>query len=110
VAERANIYDSKTSPSTRDNLSWKYPGGGLEASVVDLTQLGIQVINGSAITPSSRTELWSGSSFSHSGSQNGAKSYWRMYFNGNRVISILSNRSSGDPEALADTLGNLINN
>ncbi|MGF1603972.1 MAG: serine hydrolase [Thermosynechococcaceae cyanobacterium] len=109
VAERAEIYSSATSAASRDNLSWKYPGGGLEASVNDLTQLGIKVIDGSAVSSNARTGLWSGSTFSHSGSQNGAKSYWRMYFSGNKVITILSNRSNGSPEDLADTIGDLIN-
>ncbi len=109
VAERATIYSSPTTVTSRDNLSWKYAGGGLEASANDLTRLGIKVIDGSAVSSSARTGLWSGSTFSHSGSQRGAKSYWRMYFNGNKVISILSNRSSGSPTELANTIGNIIN-
>ncbi len=106
VAERATIYNGKTTPTSRDNLSWKYTGGGLEASVNDLTRLGIKVINGSAVSTKARKGFWSGSSFSHSGAQRGARSYWRMYFNSNKVISILSNRRSGDPGKLANTIGN----
>lgn len=109
LADRSKIYKSNTSEASRDNLSWKYPGGGLEASVNDLTKLGIQVINGTAVSTDVLKGLWTGSTYSHSGSQNGARSYWRLYISGNKVITILSNRKAGDSRGLADTIGNIIN-
>lgn len=54
--ERATTYRTKDAngkniPSQRDNLSWKYPGGGLEASSVDLARLGMKLLDGSFLVP-----------------------------------------------------------
>lgn len=113
VPERANIYrlaNGSSVPSNRDNLSWKYPGGGLEASAMDMTRLGMKVFDGSVISSQSRNTLWSGSTFSHSGGQNGATSFWRLYFNDKTVITVLSNQDSGNPGELTDTLGAIVKN
>lgn len=111
--ERANIYklsNGKSVLSSRDNLSWKYPGGGLESSAMDLARLGMKVFNGSVISAQSLNTLWPGSTFSHNGAQNGAKSYWRLYFNDKTVIAVLSNQNRGNPKELTNTLGSIVKN
>ncbi|MBW4656480.1 MAG: serine hydrolase [Kaiparowitsia implicata GSE-PSE-MK54-09C] len=112
-SERANIYrlsNGSSVLSSRDNLSWKYPGGGLEASAMDMTRLGMKVFDGSVISAQSRNTLWPGSSLSRSGSQNGAKSFWRLYFNDKTVITVLSNQNNGNPGELTETLGTIVKN
>ncbi|NEQ63819.1 MAG: hypothetical protein F6K53_43610 [Moorea sp. SIO4A1] len=104
------IGNGKSVLSSRDNLSWKYPGGGLESSAMDLARLGMKVFDGSVISAQSLNTLWPGSTFSHNGAQNGAKSYWRLYFNDKTVIAVLSNQNRGNPKELTNTLGSIVKN
>ncbi|MGD1702750.1 serine hydrolase [Dapis sp. BLCC M229] len=111
--ERANIYklsNGKNVLSSRDNLSWKYPGGGLESSAMDLARLGMKVFDGSVISAQSLNTIWPESTFFHGGAQNGAKSYWQIDFNDKTVIAVLSNQNRGKPKYLTDTLRSIVNN
>ncbi len=72
--------------------------------MVRCTQLGIKVLRGEVIEPDSLKELWPGKTFSHSGSQRGAKSFWRIGFDDELVIVVLSNQSSGKPGSLTKRL------
>ena len=108
VSERSKIYSSETKEVMPDIIAWKHAGGGLEVSVTDLAKLGMAVNNGTAVKVATRKELWKGSSFSHSGGQRGAASYWRIYFNSNKAIAILSNRQIGSPGELADEIAGYI--
>jgi CubicO group peptidase (beta-lactamase class C family) len=111
--ERAAIYkkdaNNKNVLSNRDNLSWKYPGGGLESSSVDLARFGMKILEGSFLSTQALNELgWQGGVRSFTGSQNGANSNLRFYPNSNLVIAILSNQNGHNPEELGQTLGNIV--
>ncbi|MCJ8282686.1 MAG: beta-lactamase family protein, partial [Rivularia sp. ALOHA_DT_140] len=109
--ERAKIYslsNGKSVPAKRDNLSWKYPGGGLESSATDLTRLGMKVLDGSFVSKKSLNTYSTNNKLSHSGSQKGAKSYWRINRSDKTVISILTNQSSGKPEELTKTIEGIL--
>lgn len=99
--ERATLYRDKTSsaaknvPSTRDNISWKIGGGGLETSSVDLARFGMRLLPGqSFLSQKSYDDLWRGrKTIQHSGAQNGANSYLRVHSEKGTVIAVLSNQS-----------------
>lgn len=110
-SERANIYrlaNGQSIPATPDKLHWKQGGGGLEASAIDMTRLGMKVFDGSVISSQSQNTLWSGNTFSHSGAQNGAASFWRLDFNDKTAITVLSNQNSGSPGELTNTLSSIV--
>lgn len=126
---RSQIYNSKNKPSKRDDLSWKYAGGGFQSSVLDLANLGIKLLNGEIINQNSLDLMWTrqktkggkttgyglgwnvGSdsegrfAVAHNGSQNGAASYWRIYPNDKVVVVVLSNKRGHNPRNLAAYLG-----
>ena len=129
---RSQIYKSengKNKLSKRDDLSWKYAGGGYQSSVVDLANLGIKLINGEILNQKSLDLMWSrqktnngkttryGLGWSigrdedgrkivaHSGAQNGAASYWRIYPNDKVVVVILSNKRGHKARNLGAYLG-----
>lgn len=111
--ERAAIYkkdaNNKNVLSNLDNLSWKYPGGGLESSSVDLAQFGMKILDGSFLSTPALNELgWQSGVRSFTGSQNGAHSNLRLYPNNNLVIAILSNQSGHNPGELGKTLGDIV--
>ncbi len=109
--ERAKIYslsNGKSVPAKRDNLSWKYPGGGLESSAIDLTRLGMKVLDGSFVSEKSLNTYSTNNKLSHSGSQRGAKSYWWMNRSDKTVISVLTNQSSGNPGELTKTIEGIL--
>jgi hypothetical protein len=112
-SERAAIYkkdaNNKNVLSNRDNLSWKYPGGGLESSSVDLARFGMKILDGSFLSTQALNELgWQGGVRSFTGSQNGADSNLRLYPNNKLVIAILSNQSDHNPGELGKTLGDIV--
>ena len=111
--ERAKIYslsNGKIVPATRDNLSWKYPGGGLESSAIDLTRLGMKVLDGSFVSEKSLNTYSTKTKLSHNGSQRGAKSNWQINRSDKTVISILTNQSSGKPGELTKTIESILKN
>ncbi|BAZ40584.1 beta-lactamase [Calothrix sp. NIES-4101] len=124
--KRANIYKNKNDandkniPVNRDNLSWKYPGGGLESNSIDLAKFGVKIIDGSFLSPQARQQLGWGNVFTYSGAQTGAESHIRLEFSQGNVIVVLSNQrislDEDDPNQgqegvgrLAKTISKLIN-
>ncbi|NDJ16964.1 serine hydrolase [Myxacorys almedinensis] len=132
-SDRTTLYklsNGKNVVSSPDKISWKEGGGGLESTSVDLTRLGIKLLNGSVMSPRSRDLMWTKSKFNngstsnyglgwnigtdqgrkivaHDGSQNGARSYWRLYPEDGITIVVLTNRSEHNPAVLGQTLGSL---
>lgn len=129
---RSEIYkrdDGKNKVSNRDNLSWKYAGGGYQSSVLDLAKLGIKLLDAKIINKQSLDLMWTEQKtiggettdyglgwivskdengrkiVGHDGEQNGAASYWRIYPNDKVVVVVLSNIRDHDPEDLAVYLG-----
>ncbi|BAZ40576.1 beta-lactamase [Calothrix sp. NIES-4101] len=116
-SKRANIYKNKNDindkniPANRDNLSWKYPGGGLESNSVDLAKFGIKVIDGSFLSPQAKQQLGWGNVFTYSGAQTGAESHIRLEFSKGIVIVLLSNQrislDEDDPNQGQEGVGRL---
>ncbi len=116
-SQRANIYQDKNNtndkniPANRDNLSWKYPGGGLESSSVDLAKFGMKIIDGSFLSPQARQQLGWGSVFTYSGAQRGAESHIRLDFSKGIAIAVLSNQrinlDEDDPNQSQEGVGKL---
>ena len=130
---RSEIYhveDGKLKVAKRDDLSWKYPGGGMECSARDMALLGMKVIDGKIIERSyldsvvwkAQTAGGQSTSFGlgwdvgsrngrrivqHSGAQNGASSQWRLYPDDGIVVVVLSNTRHDDTGDLARALGDL---
>lgn len=130
-AQRADIWkweDGKNKMAERDNISWKYPGGGFEASVKDLALFAAKLMNGGIINSTRMADMWTARKTNdgkstgygigwavgmsgdkkivdHSGSQNGANSYWRLYPTQKVAVVILSNRSEHNPAHLGGWLG-----
>ena len=109
VDERTTIYRGLSTETSRDVLNWKHAGGGLEASVIDLAQLGIDIINNKVVKEESRRSIWGDVQLAQDGSQTGARSFWWINFQTRQVIGILSNRKKGDVIALTRQLANAIN-
>jgi CubicO group peptidase (beta-lactamase class C family) len=110
--ERATIYKNKDDVGDQnvaaqpDHLNWKYPGGGLEASSVDLARFGLKLINNSFLTKPTREGLWK-DTLSFSGAQLGAQSHIRVDFKQGLVITVLTNQRLrlGDDDAEKDEAG-----
>ncbi len=126
-SERATLYRDKTDsaaknvPATRDNISWKTEGGGLETSSVDLARFGMRLLPGqSFLSQKAHNDLWrERKTIQHSGAQNGANSYLRVHSEKGTVIAVLSNQSlelnDNDPNQdeagigkLTDTISNIV--
>ncbi|MBW7867656.1 MAG: serine hydrolase [Brumimicrobium sp.] len=135
VDERSALYTYKSADktfkkATPDDITWKFGGGGMEASVYDLTRFGIAMLNHRFLTPDCMEEMltppngtsyaqgWDtgtsdyGKWFGKSGDQLGARSYIRMYSNRNTVIVILCNTQTskieGDREKLTASIADLL--
>jgi CubicO group peptidase (beta-lactamase class C family) len=130
---RSEIYrvdDGKLKVAKRDDISWKYPGGGYECSVRDMANLSIKVLEGKIIDRSyldavvwkSQTAGGKGTGFglgwdvgsrdgrravAHSGEQNGAASYWRLMPDDGIAVIVLSNTRHEDTGDLAIKLSSL---
>ena len=130
---RAIPYNSRNSPVSYADNSWKAIGGGIETSSYQLTNFGWQILKGKIVSPYVRdNRLWnrinpsqrSGLGWSvittesrrvaeHSGSWTGARSFIRVYRDDNLVISIMSNRrdhSIDDVRVLTANLADTIFN
>ncbi len=135
VFHRSKIYRN-TRPrtvTTRLNLSWKYAGGGLEASAVDLARLGIKIAKGKLLdsevitqmtTPpdslSNRAHGWDPGGhngrryFEKRGDLTGARALYRIYPADEIVVVLLTNTrakpdtSSGSLRAPASALVDLL--
>jgi CubicO group peptidase (beta-lactamase class C family) len=130
---RSEIYkvdDGKLKVSKRDDISWKYPGGGYECSARDMANLSIKVMEGKIIDRSyldsvvwkSQTAGGESTGFglgwdvgsrngrrvvAHSGAQNGASSNWRLLPDDGIAVVVLSNTRHDGTGDLARTLADL---
>lgn len=125
VSDRAQVYSpSKTGPAERDDLSWKYGGGGMESSAGDLARFGSAVLQGRLVSPKSRDMMWSrqrtnsgketeyglgwslgnspyGLAPAHSGGQVGAASFLQIVPSKGLVVVVLSNKNGHPVTRLA---------
>ncbi len=127
---RVPIYDAQNRRVDRDNLSWKYAGGGYESNASDLCKLADSLLKGRIINSEQKKQMWSaqtlkngGSSdygygwqleteagkrlVSHSGGQRGANSYWKLYPDDGVVVVVLTNRVETQPGKLAEYFSKL---
>lgn len=126
--DRTKIYartQNANKVASRDDLSWKYPGGGMEATSIGLCQLGLAIREGKILKQSTLDQMWtipkprtgttvmalgwnvSNGAASHGGSQLGSNSHWRLHLNEDTVVVVLSNRDGHKPGELASYLSNL---
>ena len=128
--DRIGIYDSRNGKTERDDLSWKFAGGGFESSARDLCKLADSLFNGFILTSEYRKQMWvTGTTrdgkmtdyglgwrigvengkpvVSHSGGQRGANSFWKVYPDDGVVVVVLTNREATQPSKLADYLSTL---
>ena len=109
---RATLYQTKASANQAsteanpDNVSWKQPGGGLEASSVDIARFGQAILDDAFLSPAARANALNNTNYGHSGSQLGARSH--LWFSENRdlVIAVLTNEPVSEAGAAP---GNLVN-
>ncbi len=109
----------------REDNSWKYAGGGMEATAVGLANFGSNLLAGKIVSAASLNELWTptklkdgsptayGLGFaignagfvSHSGAQQGCRTAMVIDRDGKRVVVVLTNTSGQhSPVALAEAL------
>lgn len=112
--ERAQIYGSGNHVISNPNdITWKLAGGGCEISTMDLARLGMAVAEGRVLPSDRQTEMWTApdtlnSNYglgwalgthqgqavrSHTGSQQGANSAWRIYPSEPLVVAVMINRT-----------------
>ncbi len=115
--DRAQIYNTSGNPVSRDNLSWKYAGGGMESSVVDLARFGKLLNAGKILSeddvrtmtrrPDNARNYGYGwdhgydsdaraSWYGKGGRQRGSRSYIRVYPDHDLVIAVMINNRNGD--------------
>lgn len=129
---RTKIYrldQGQNKPALRDDLSWKYPGGGYEATSLGLIKLGLAISQGKILKKETLAKMWTVQKprtgetkmswgwnmtdvgghpgAEHSGSQPGSNANWRIQFNDDTVVIVLSNRDSHHPWSLATYLASL---
>ncbi|MBX3113707.1 MAG: beta-lactamase family protein [Fimbriimonadaceae bacterium] len=107
------IADSKT-----ENISWKYGGGGLESTADDLGKFGQAVMDAKLVSAKSRDAMWTDpekdgyglgwvvekNRFSHSGSQQGARSYLIVQPQKKLVLVVLTNTGSNPIGTIANSV------
>lgn len=131
-ANRTKIYrvdQGLNKPTVRDDLSWKYPGGGFEANSLGLIKLGLAISQGKILKKDTLARMWTvqkprtgdtrmawgwnitdadgHAGAEHSGSQPGSNANWRIQYNDDTVVVVLSNRDSHRPGNLATYLASL---
>ena len=129
VSERSLIYKKKPSgfgfvEADPLSLSWKYAGGGMEASAYDLARLGVQLMDNEIISAENLKTMttppvndgnnyaygWNTGTydkqkfFSKSGGQEGAKSYMICFPEKDIVVVILCNTRVNSLSAFAKEL------
>ncbi|MGQ0678928.1 MAG: serine hydrolase [Actinomycetota bacterium] len=110
--------DEELEEVSRDNMSWKLGGGGMEASPADVARWGAALMGGQILDSDGLTKLWdspfgaadyaNGWSLDPSelgrqvvaktGGQRGAKTYIRMYPEEEVVVVVMTNRDALDGE------------
>jgi CubicO group peptidase (beta-lactamase class C family) len=128
--ERASLYErldsgeAVASPVREDN-SWKYGGGGLESTALDLARFAQAMLEDRLVSAKTRALMWSpiqltdgsktsyglgwgvapgGSSVSHSGAQQGCHSMLLVVPSKGLVIAVMSNTESCGAPGLAEEL------
>lgn len=129
---RTKIYARSASQNrlaNRDDLSWKYPGGGMEATAIGLCELGLKVRQGKILKAETLRDMWTvqkpktgdtnmaqgwimsqvagARTASHGGSQLGSNSHWLVQLDEDTVVVVLSNRDGHKPGDLANYLFSL---
>ena len=109
--------DDELEEVSRENMSWKLGGGGMEASPLDVANWGAALMDGKILDSDGLTKLWdspfaandyaNGWSLGNelgrqvvakTGGQRGAKTYIRMYPDEEVVIVVMTNRDALDDE------------
>jgi CubicO group peptidase (beta-lactamase class C family) len=109
----------------REDLSWKYGGGGMESTAIDLARFGALVLDGKLVGAAARDRMWtrstlndgssvdyglgwnvaeSGQLVSHGGSQQGASSSLAIVRGCGLVVVVLANTTNGDAPRLGKAL------
>ncbi len=112
----------------REDLSWKYGGGGLESTAVDLARFCDAVLRAKLVSASARDLMWTpaklndgsaldyglgwrieeqGNAVRHSGSQQGSSSTMLIVRDAELVIVVLTNTENGDAPGLMPKLREL---
>ena len=120
---RTKIYTTvqgKNKVAERDDLSWKYAGGGYEATAIGMCNLGSAILSGKILKPETLAKMWTlqkprtgdstmglGWTVSdddpkdraaiHGGSQLGSNSRWSLQIDRDTVVMVLSNRDDHKP-------------
>jgi serine beta-lactamase-like protein LACTB len=109
-----------------DDMTWKMPGGGTEATAADLCRVGDALLDGKILNDSTRKLMWTPQKtndgkntnwglgwsiqkdhVSHSGSQLGAESIYIIYPEKHVVVVILSNLQGNPIEKVGDDVARL---
>lgn len=122
--ETSAVREAKLCGPREDN-SWKYAGGGMESTVLDLARFGELVRTAKLVSESARDALWTrtklndgkeiayglgwrispdGSVVLHTGSQQGAQSVLLVVPGAGLVIAVMTNTSGTKPLELASKL------
>lgn len=108
----------------REDLSWKYGGGGMEATALGLARFAEAVRLGELVQPATRDLMWKATTFndgkphiyglgwrvaangqvSHGGSQQGSATYLLVDPKAEVVVVVLANTQSTDAQGLAQQL------
>lgn len=128
--ERSALYDRLASGEValrteREDNSWKYGGGGLESTALDLARFAQALLEGKVVSQAARERMWSptkladgslsryglgwslaedGKSVSHSGSQQGCHSMLIVVPGEGLVIAVLTNTQDGGAPELGREL------
>jgi len=109
-----------------DDLTWKIPGGGTEATAVDLANLGSAILDGRILSDTTVQKMWTAQKtndgkytnyglgwglgrgvVSHSGSQLGAESIWILFPRQKVVVVVLSNLQHNPIEELGNQIAKI---
>ncbi len=109
----------------REDLSWKYGGGGMESTALDLARFADRVLHAELVSAQSRDAMWTrqqladgsfteyglgwgvgrnGTSASHTGQQQGANCGLLIVRNGELIIAVLANTDGANADNLVGVL------
>jgi len=128
--QRSQLYDKVVGQLAllqlvREDNSWKYGGGGIESTALDLARFGDLMLHDKLVKRSTRDVMWAPTKLAdgelsnyglgwnvrpkrkvvqHGGSQQGCSSALLIDVEGERVIAVLTNTQGGEASKLADAL------